>query len=181
MHCKVLDNTALSAFRNEIRSVDVLDILTSEYPVVITDAVMAESMAKVGGRPIPEIVKTMSSNDVEEVAFRLRKRFMKLHMGECTAIAQSVFLTRNGIENYIVTDDRAARKVIESIGSSANVDDIFGFPVGHINLAGTVGLIVHLYKRGFLTGDECFKIADDLENSTFRVSYKLLKKLRNLS
>ena len=53
MHCKVLDNTALSAFRNEIRSVDVLDILTSEYPVVITDAVMDESMAKVGGRPIP--------------------------------------------------------------------------------------------------------------------------------
>ena len=180
MHCKVLDNTVLSAFRNEIRSVDVLAVLTSEYPVVITDAIMEESMAKKGGRPIPDIVRVMSSNDVEKAASQLRKRFVKLHIGECTAIAQSIFLTKNGIENYIVTDDGAARKIIESIGRSVNVDDIFEFPVGKVNLAGTVGLIIHLYRRGLLTGEDCSNIADDLEDSTFRVPRSLLRELHNL-
>lgn len=42
MHYKVLDNTALSAFRNDIRSVDVLSVLMSEYPVMVTDAVERE-------------------------------------------------------------------------------------------------------------------------------------------
>lgn len=73
MHCKVLDNTALSAFRNEIRSVDVLAVLTSEYPVVVTGAVMEESMAKTGGRPIPDIVGIMTSDDVEKAAYKLKK------------------------------------------------------------------------------------------------------------
>lgn len=181
MHCKVLDNTALSAFRNEIRSVDVLAVLTSEYPVVVTGAVMEESMAKTGGRQIPDVVKIMSSDDVEDAASKLRKRFVGLHIGECTAIAQSVLLTRCGVENYIVTDDRAARNTIERIGESVNVDDIFGFPVGRIKLAGTVGLVIRLYQRGLLSGEECSKIADDLEGSTFRVSKGLLKKLRSLS
>lgn len=181
MHCKVLDNTALSAFCNEIRSVDVLAVLTSEYPVVITGAVMEESMAKTGGRPIPDIVGIMTSDDVEKAASMLRKRFVRLHIGECTAIAQSVLLTRSGVENYIVTDDRAARETIERIGNSVNVDDVFGFPVGHINLAGTVGLVIRLYQRGLLSGEECSRIADDLEGSTFRLSQRLLKMLRNLS
>ena len=181
MHCKVLDNTVLSAFRNEIHSVDVMTVLTSEYPVVITDAVMTESMAKKGGRPIPDMVRIMSSNDVEEAASQLRKRFIKLHIGECTAIAQSVYLTKGGVENYIVTDDGTARKIINSIGGSINVDDIFGFPVRKINLAGTIGLVIHLYQRGLLTGKECSRIADDLEDSTFRVSRHLLKMLRNFS
>ena len=180
MHCKVLDNTVLSAFRNDIRSVDVMSVLTSEYPVLITDAVMAESVAKKGGRPIPDIVKTMSSDDIEEAASKRRKRFVNLHIGECTAIAQSMFLTKSGVENYIVTDDGTARRVIESIGTSINVDDIFGFPVENVNLAGTVGLVMHLYQRGLLTKEECSMIADDLEDSTFRVPRCLLKRLRSL-
>ena len=89
-------------------------------------------------------------------------------------------LTREGIENYIVTDDRAARKIIERIGVEEDVDDIFGFPVGRINLAGTVGLVMRLHQRGLLSGEECSKIADDLENSTFRVTKGLLRRLRSL-
>ena len=83
MHCKVLDNTVLSAFRNDIHSVDVLAVLTSEYPVVITDAVMAESVARNEGRPIPDEVGIVSSDEVERAAARLRTRYRKLHDGEC--------------------------------------------------------------------------------------------------
>ena len=180
MHSKVLDNTVLSAFRNDIHSVDVLTVLISEYPVVITDTVMSESMAKKGGRPIPDDVGVVSSDEVEKAAARLGTRYKKLHGGECTAIAQSVLLTRDGVENYIVTDDHAAREIIERIGVEEDVDDIFGFPVGRINLAGTVGLVMRLHQRGLLSDEECSMIADDLEDSTFRITKGLLRRLRTL-
>lgn len=181
MHIKILDNTVLSAFRNDIRSVDVLSALQSGYPVLVTEGVMGESNRVSGGRPVPESLLKRSTEEAREASVALSKRFKRLHIGECTAIAESIFLSHEGCDNYIITDDGAARSVIERIGDTINVDDIFGFHVGRINLAGTVGLVEHLYRRGLLTGADCSAIADDLEHSTFRVPRGLLERLRGFN
>lgn len=181
MHCKILDNTVLSAFRHDIRSVDVMGVLASAYPVVVTDAVASESEARPGGAMMPDAIGTVSSRAVEEASGRLMARFRRLHRGECTAIALSVLLSHEGIGNYLVTDDGGARRVIGRIGADLDVDYIFGFHVEPISLAGTVGLVMRLRSKGLLSSDECAMIADDLENdSTFRVTRELLDSLRTI-
>ena len=168
----------LSAFRKDIRSVDLLGILTSGYDVIVTDVIQSEHFAA-NSQPLCGVVLSTLNSEESEKAVRLGKRFLGLDMGEATVIAKSIFMTMSGQPNYVVTDDRYARKQIEKIGRTESVDDIFGFHVGPIKLTGTIGLILHLREKKYITPEQCNAIADELEDSTFRIDEKILNKLRS--
>ena len=167
----------LSAFRKDIRSVDILRILTSEYDVIVTDAIQGEHSA-VNAQPLCGVVVSALNSEEAEKATKLSKRYLGLHRGEATVITKSIFMTNSGQPNYVVTDDGYARRLIEKIGHTESVDDIFGFHVEPIMLTGTIGLILHLCEKTYLTPEQRNIIADELENSTFRIDKKILNKLR---
>ena len=100
-------------------------------------------------------------------------------MGELSTIVTSILLTSTGINNYLITDDRAARKLIEKIHQDKKLENILGGEMKKIDCTGTIGLLRRLKTLGILSDDTCNTIADDLLNSTFGITPELLGLLRN--
>lgn len=103
----------------------------------------------------------------------LERRNLWIGRGELSSILCSIFMTHDGIENYLVTDDRKARELIKNIHNDPEVARILGFVPNRVNLTGTIGMIGHIRDLGKISQEVCHKIKIDLKNSTFRANEKL--------
>ena len=107
----------------------------------------------------------------------LSRRRNILGKGELATISASLVLTADGVRNYAVLDEIAARKCAAIAGNMPEIIDILGKRVS-LNITGTVGLVLHLHELGLISDTEKQDIGFDLETGTFRISEGLLKLLR---
>ena len=107
----------------------------------------------------------------------LSRRRNILGKGELATISASLVLTADGVRNYAVLDEIAARKCAAIAGNMPEIIDILGKRVS-LNITGTVGLVLHLHELGLISDTEKQDIGFNLETGTFRISEGLLKLLR---
>ena len=179
---KLFDNSVISSMAREIKSVEVFPIVQSRYSIQLTKDVIVECENSKDLKMIDKI-RDISAVDVEINLFQrtmdvIRNIDYRLGCGEVSVMAASIILTHNKIENYAVIDDGYARKILPEILSNNKLLGMFGDTLSHVKHTGTVGLICHLKTKGLLSSEESVLIADDLTESSFRISSKLLDCLR---
>lgn len=173
---KLVDSTFVFVLKNDIKSIDLFPKICSRYKLLSTEDIRSEATKTVFPEEYVDI-RSFPSNDYESIKDAVFRRRPQLHRGEISAIAASILLTENGIENYIVTDDDIARKSIELFSS----DTMFWNKIKHrpvkLSYTGTIGLIRRLRDYGVLSLNECKSIETDLRNSSFRATEDLFKLL----
>lgn len=179
---KIFDNSVISSMGKEIRSVMVLPVVKSFYDVRVTADVIAEC-ANSKNEELIESINGLPCAIKEDSLFKrtfdvIRRTDLRLGLGEASTITASIILTHLGIENYAVIDDGFARKKFGEVLRNRELSDMFGDSLSNVNFTGTVGLINRLRAKGALTSGQCSSIANDLENSDFRVSGEILDLLR---
>lgn len=176
---KILDTSVISAAGKNIHSLNLLDVISERYGVVVTEAVRQECK-NYKDRSLLSLIDSFDIvNDprvarIAEVILRYRD---VLGPGERTAIAASVILTSQGRANFVVLDDSKARKFAQSAGHLPEVAELLGMNVD-IKVTGTVGLIKHLFDIGLISEKQKQDVAYDLEMGDFRISRELLDLLR---
>lgn len=174
---KVIDNTFLSAARGDIHCVDLLKITESIYSIIVTPDVLDENFVKHDSLLYQSYCEHMQSEECMRLYDLLKRRNFWIGKGELSSIVCSIYLTHNGVDNYIVTDDLDTRKLIQTIHTNVEVSKVLGFDPPKLKLAGTIGLICHMRDKGKISTIDCVRIKHDLKNSTFRVSDVLLNML----
>lgn len=178
---KLLDNSAVSSLGKEITCVDALKIVSDNYNVLLAPAVIQECF-QFRNAVLFERVKPFSLTVQDERFVELAKTIKtinyRLGPGEIDTIAASIILSSQEIDNYIVLDERLARKIVETIHLNPQLSNIMGGPISPIKCTGTIGILAHLRKKNILAKEITKQIAYDLELSDFRVSEELLNLLR---
>jgi predicted nucleic acid-binding protein len=166
----------------EIISVNLLQLVKSRYDVLITDAVVIECNNSKDEKLIRSIDGLPIASKRDEKFLRITdfiKRIdFRLGSGEIECIASSILMTHLGIENYVVIDERLARKIVSKVHTSPELIKIICSTIPPIKCTGTIGIVKHLYDKGVLSKEECQKIAYDLESSDFRITDELLNLIR---
>lgn len=165
----------------EITSIDIFHKLIDIYEIRTTPHVAGECMNSRNVHMTQLMKEIFISNENEtlfnDVFNMIRRRYSNMGAGETASIAESVILTLKGIENYVVTDDALARKVVLKLCNDLELEEIVGTKIS-INCTGTIGIIKHLMDKGIVKLEEGKSIAHDLENSGFRVTDQLLDLIR---
>jgi predicted nucleic acid-binding protein len=181
---KILDNTVISAFINEIKSIELLDIFQSEYYLVTTDCIHKETLAGFSEEVVTKIYKNIGvfrkDNDKKynQALDYLKDRYPYLHEGELSAFLLALFdYELIGVPYYFVTDDRKMREKICEITSSNTFLKLIGREIYDFHFTGTIGLIKRLCQKGFLSEEDIRLIVFDLKTSSFRISDKLIGEL----
>lgn len=179
---KILDNSAISSMGREITSVDALDILSSQYSILTTSAVIEECKNS-DDELLYDRVKQFPLAVEEDEKFKellnaIQMMSRRLGPGEINSIAASIILSSKNIDNYVVIDETLGRKIVKRIHLNPLIIKIMGGEVRPLKCAGTIGIIAHLRDKGVISKETCQKIAYDLEISNFRVTDELLALLR---
>lgn len=179
---KIFDNSAISSMGKEIISVDLLQIVKSRYEVFTTDAVVIECNNSEDDKLIRSIegLPIASERDGKflKITELIKRIDFRLGPGEIECIASSIMMTQHGIENYVVIDERLARRIVSKLHTNPELTKIVGSTVPPINYTGTLGIVIHLRKKGVLSKEKCQNIAYDLESSNFRITDELLSLIR---
>ncbi|OQX18460.1 MAG: hypothetical protein BWK75_06650 [Candidatus Altiarchaeales archaeon A3] len=123
----------------------------------------------------------LNNNELFAILIKyLSDRYPYLHKGELSSFLVALIeYEMNNKEYYFVTDDNKMKKVVSTIFD----DDLFTSKINHkplkFNMTGTVGLLKRLYQRNILTKKDVEKVIGDLENSTFYITSKLIKYLKD--
>jgi predicted nucleic acid-binding protein len=181
---KILDNTVISAFINEIRSIEMIEICRKEYILATTDCVQRETSERFSGETVARNYKNINvfrkSGDkkYDEALDYLVNRYPYLHEGELSAFLLALIdFELTGNPYFFITDDRKMREKICEIISSDAFLKIIGGAIYNYHFSGTIGLIKRLCQKGCLSENEINQIVFDMKNSTFRISEKLISEL----
>ncbi len=174
---KILDNTFLAAARGDIVCTDIMGVVESCYNVAITSDVKCENEVRHGSLKYPINEEYENLDSYKKLYDMLKRRNVWIGKGELSSLLRSIFMTHDGIDNYLVTDDGKAREFIRGVHNDPDVIKILGFVPEEVKVVGTIGLIVHLKEKGRISQEVCHQIRLDLENSTFRASRNLLELL----
>jgi len=183
---KVLDNTVISAGLKEIKTINLIERCIKRYKLVTSKHVFEETLKGFSNPIIKNCYSEIEVHEINEETFNflldyLERRFPYLHRGELSSFLVALLkYAENGKPYYYVTDDNKMRNKIPKILNDPVLKSKLKNPITpeNFNLTGTIGLILRLKYRGLISKEEAKKIADDLENSSFRVTPELLKKLR---
>ncbi|XRO75084.1 DUF3368 domain-containing protein [Methanocaldococcus sp. 28A] len=183
---KILDNTVISASLKEIKTINLIERCLKRYKLVTSEYVFVETLKGFSNPTIENCYSDIEVHEINEEMFNflldyLERRFPYLHRGELSSFLVALLkYAENGKSYYYVTDDRRMRDTISKILNDPIVKSKLKNPITpeNFNLTGTIGLLLRLKYRGLISKEEAKKIADDLENSSFRVTPELLKKLR---
>lgn len=107
----------------------------------------------------------------------LQARHPNLHMGELSSFLHA-YLECQDEPCYFVTDDLLMRKKIAEIVEDPMFIDLSGVRPWHLRHTGTVGLIVRLVEKGFISREEAGRLHADLKDSHFHASARVLEPLR---
>ena len=182
---KILDNTVISAFINEIPSIKILDICVRQYDLVTTSCVYDETSKAVEKEMLIDnyknisIIKKNGEENYDAALEYLMNRYPYLHEGELSVFLIALLDFEGHKKPYcFVTDDGKMRKNAREIISSDDFINIIGVKTHDFRMTGTIGLIKRLYEKGCLSQHEANEIASDLQSSTFRAPESLINELR---
>ena len=185
---KILDNTVISAFINEIRSIELIEICHSEYNLVTTDCIQRETSKGFSEEIIDNVYKNIyvfrkrGDENHDQALDYLIDRYPYLHEGELSAFLLALIdYELAGIPYYFITDDRKMREKIYEIIFSDTFLKIIGDMIYDFHFTGTIGLIKRLCQKGCLSEDDIRDIVFDLKTSSFRISDKLIGELSGCS
>jgi len=185
---KILDNTAISAFISEIRSIEMIEICRKEYLLVTTDCVQKETSERFSREIIDinykniNVFKKTGNKTYDQALDHLVNRYPYLHEGELSAFLLALLdYEMPGYPYFFITDDRKMREKISEIVSSEVFLKIVGKSIHEYHFSGTIGLIRRLCQKGCISEYDIKLIISDLKNSTFRITDKLLGELSGCS
>jgi predicted nucleic acid-binding protein len=185
---KILDNTVISAFINEITSIKIIDVCTKQYDLVTSNYVYDETSKAINKDMLNDIYKNIGiikrdgEKNYENALEYLKNRYPYLHEGELSAFL--IALLDFGCHNkpyFFVTDDGKMRRKTKEIVSSDDFMKAIGLKIHDFRMTGTIGLIKRLSEKGCLSQQDVNKIASDLESSNFRAPESLINELRGHS
>ncbi len=182
---KILDNTVISAAINEIKSVNLIAISGSIYPLKMSSEVYDEICAGFSGKRLEIIEKYIEKIDgrrhekYQSLFEYLSKRYPYLHKGDISSVLVAILeYALQESDYFLVTDDSRLRKKIPEILQLEKVKECLDREIESLNYTGTIGLIRRLCEKGIISESELETIVYDLKNSTFRVSDELLEELK---
>lgn len=185
---KILDNTAISAFINEIRSIEMIEVCRNEYILVTTDCVQRETSERFSRETIDinykniNVFRKTGDKKYDQALDYLVNRYPYLHEGELSAFLLALLdYELTGNPYFFITDDRKMREKICEIISSEVFLKIIGEAIHNYHFTGTIGLIKRLCQKGWFSEDDIKLIISDIKNSTFRISDKLIGELSGCS
>lgn len=175
MH-KLFDNTFITAVQMEITTVDVMPAILSRYTALTTSEVAKEANFKTHCDLTSFGICTLEdSTECLDTVRYLENSRRWIGAGEISVIVNSMILTKKGIRNYVVTDDKQARRLMDDIHEDPLIEKNIGFVPEKIEYTGTVGLICHLKSKGLFDENDCKLIKNDLIESGFRITPKILE------
>ena len=128
--------------------IDLIDLL----PVLFNNIITTHQIAKEYGKPLPDWVIIQSVAD-----FALQNDLLNIvDPGEASAIA----LAEEIGCDYLLTDDKAARKIAEQRG---------------ITVKGSIGLLLFAKQQGLIPLIKPY--LEKIQNTNFRISYALIAKI----
>ncbi len=183
---KIIDNTVLTASLKEIKSIDLIKTCSKRYYLATSPSVYVESMNGFDSNTIQEYygnnINVHNFKDdslASDLLNYLERRYPYLHKGELTTFLIALLdYELKGKQYYYVTDDKKMRNSIPKILKDPLFIKKLGCSVQEVKYTGTIGLIKRLKLRGLITEEDINNIADELEQSTFRVSPELIEELR---
>lgn len=184
MTVKIIDNTVISASINEIRTINLIQLCSTQYDISTTSHVFTEAKNGFSKEVIEELSNYISvSNGMnqkfEEVLNWLEQRFPYLHRGELSTFLMAILnYSQANKKYYYVTDDRRMRKTIPKIIHNQHFISMCGKQESEFNVTGTIGLIKRLHEKGTLTDEQIEEIINDLKDSTFYITQSVLNFLR---
>ena len=185
---KILDNTAISAFINEIRSIEMIKICRKEYILVTTDYVQRETSERFSQETIDinykniNVFRKTGDKKYDQALDYLVNRYPYLHEGELSAFLLALLdYEMTGSPYFFITDDRKMREKISEIVSSEAFLKIIGEDIHGYHFSGTIGLIKRLCQKGCLSENDVKLIVSDIKNSTFHISDRLIGELSGCS
>lgn len=182
---KIIDNTVVSAFINEILCIDMFEICCKEYHFSTSIEVYYESKRGFSGVDLNkidkriEIVSKKGDFKYEEIIAYLKNRYPYLHEGELSSFLIALLdYEMVGKKYYYITDDGEMKKRVPEILNSQQIIKLLKGEVTNFYMTGTIGLIRRICQKGYLSQGDIDKIVLDLRNSTFYMTDKLLSELR---
>lgn len=184
MTVKILDNTIISASVNELRSINLLKLCSSQYDLTTTSYVYEEAKNGFSEEIIKEIghyivISQSQNSKFDELLNWLERRFPYLHKGELSSFLLAVLdYSHRNKKYFYITDDGRMRKTIPKILCNLEFIRMSDEKERPFNITGTIGLIKRLREKNCLTEDQIESVIIDLKNSTFYITPSLLSSLR---
>ena len=161
---KLLDNSCISLFILEIPEYNFLiELHEINESLNITEHVKKEFDKTGNLKKLEENLDNEIIN-LEHIDYdpSLKRRYPFLGDGELSIIQWGLIL-RESCSYYCVIDDLRARNVAKKL---------------KLSLSGSLGLIITLKNKKDYSSEKIEKIIESIENSEFRISKKILTKLR---
>jgi hypothetical protein len=183
---KIFDNTAISAFINEIPSIEMFNVCAKQYTLTTSVEVYHEALAGCDQETLNSCFTDCAVIDKnrERIYTSLMTvfsdRYPYLHKGDISSFLLAYMdYAMTGKPYYFVTDDKNLRKKIPEILSSDALKSLSTKDVRSFNMTGIIGLMRHLADNGNLSQSDIALIITDIKHSTFYVTEDLLSYLRS--
>ena len=183
---KIFDNTAISAFINEIPSIAMLKVCSQYYTLTTSVEIYHEALAGSDRETISSCFTdiTVIDKNHEKIYLSLMTvlsdRYPYLHKGDISSFLLAYMdYAVPGKPYYYVTDDKTLRKKIPEILSSNTLKSLAKKNIQKFNMTGIIGLMRHIADNGNLSLSDIELIITDLKRSTFYVTEDLLSYLRS--
>ena len=183
---KIFDNTAISAFINEIPSIEMLKVCSRYYRLTTSIEVYREAFAGNDKETLNScftdiaVVDKKHEKIYHSIMTALSDRYPYLHKGDISSLLLAYMdYAIPGKPYYYVTDDKTLRKKIPEILSSDALKSLAKKNIQKFNMTGIIGLMRHIADNGNLSESEIDLIITDLKRSTFYVTEDLLSYLRS--
>jgi len=183
---KIFDNTAISAFINEIPSIGMLVVCSKRYTLVTSIEVYFEALDGSDQNKIDacfsdiQVIDKNTQSDYCRLIEELSNRYPYLHKGDLSSflLAYLNFAVHDK-PFFFITDDQTLKKRIPDLLVSEPLILITQKEVRQFNVTGIIGLMRHIADSGALSESDIELIINDLRKSTFYVTEELLSYLRS--
>lgn len=183
---KIFDNTAISAFINEIPTVGILAVCSKYYALTTSIEVYYEALEGSEQEKIDtcftdiQIVDKNPEKLYKDLMRELSDRYPYLHKGDISSFLLAYMdYAAEGKPYYFVTDDKTLRKRIPDLLTSNGLSSLTKKGIHKFNVTGIIGLMRHIADNGDLSESDIELIIADLKQSTFYVTEDLLSYLRS--
>jgi len=183
---KIFDNTAISAFINEIPSIKMLVVCSKRYTLTTSIEVYYEALDGSDQKSIDScfsdilVVDKNPQSSYSRLIEELSDRYPYLHKGDISSFLLAYMdYAVHGKPYFFVTDDKTLRKRIPDLLGSATLKSVTKKEIQQFNVTGIIGLMRHIADNGDLSKSDIELIIIDLRKSTFYVTEELLSYLRS--
>jgi predicted nucleic acid-binding protein len=183
---KIFDNTAISAFINEIPSVGILLVCSKNYTLATSIEVYYEALEGSDQQMIDitfsdiQVVDKNPQKTFSALMTELSDRYPYLHKGDISSflIAYLDYAIQEK-PYFLITDDKTLRKKIPDLLATHSLKSLVKKEIRQFNVTGIIGLMRHIADKDILSESDIELIISDIKKSTFYVTEDLLSYLRS--